>query len=137
VFVIWGAKTPPPGIDPAQVTQIRLFSTTMLAGNGPTVSAVNPNQTPCGMATSVTIIGANFIGVTDVTLVDAGGVVDRYHLSFNVDTSTQITARIPDTTASGAYDFIVHTPSGSSRIGRINVTAQAHQEVHHSLVQNR
>ncbi|MBV9032975.1 MAG: IPT/TIG domain-containing protein [Acidobacteriaceae bacterium] len=114
VFVIWGSKTPPPGIDPAMVTQIRLFSATLLAGNGPTVSAVTPNQTPCGTATPVRIKGANFIDVQDVTLVDAGGVVDRYHLSFNVDTNTQISVRVPDTVASGAYDVIVYTPNGSS-----------------------
>src|SRR5438132_13224136 len=30
-----------------------------------------------------------------------------------------------------------HTTMAIRRIGKINVTAQAHQEVHHSLVQNR
>jgi hypothetical protein len=116
VFVIWSSKTPPPGIDPAQVTQIRLFSATMQAGNGPVISAVSPNQTPCGTAVpNVTITGTNFIDVTDVTLVDAGGVMDRYHLTdVNVVSTTQITVTIPDTVASGPYDIVVHTPNGSS-----------------------
>jgi hypothetical protein len=70
----------------------------------PTVTKVEPNNTPVGSGKTVTVTGANF---TDVQYVNPA-------TAFNINSPTQITASIPDTLASGPYQVRVETLGSSS-----------------------
>ncbi|WP_344188142.1 IPT/TIG domain-containing protein [Acrocarpospora corrugata] len=74
----------------------------------PTITAVNPATGPAAGGTSVTITGTNLTGADAVAF---GGTAAA---SFTVDSDTQITATSPATTAAGAVDVKITTPSGTS-----------------------
>ncbi|MET7688111.1 IPT/TIG domain-containing protein [Streptomyces sp. NPDC005483] len=72
----------------------------------PVVSSVSPNQGPASGGTSVTVTGAGFTGATAVRFGTQSAT------SFNVNSSTQITAVSPSGT--GTVNVIVTTSQGTS-----------------------
>ena len=73
----------------------------------PAVTAVSPTVGGTGGGTSVTLTGANFIGVTSV------GFGTKNATSFTVNSSTRVTATSPSETA-GTVDITVVTSNGTS-----------------------
>ena len=81
----------------------------------PSVTAVDPKQGPLAGGTAVTVVGANFIGVTAVTFGKTASA------KVGVASDNQLTAVSPKAAAAGVVDIIVTTPSGNS------ATSQADQ----------
>ena len=75
----------------------------------PTIAGVSPSNGTTFGGTSITITGTDLIGASSVTV---GGVAVA---SFNVDSSTSITAVTQSGTA-GAQDVAVTTPGGSATL---------------------
>jgi Glycine-rich domain/Archaeal Type IV pilin, N-terminal/IPT/TIG domain len=76
-------------------------------GAAPTFISIDPASGPITGSTSVTINGANFIGVTGVTI---GGIAPT---PFTVDSNTKITATT-HAHAAGAVDVIITTSNGTA-----------------------
>jgi len=77
---------------------------TVTAPGAPTITSFSPTSGP--VATSVTITGTNFIGVSDVKFKTTSAT------TFTADTSTQITAIVPSGALTGPIS--VTNPSGTA-----------------------
>ncbi|HLG91434.1 MAG TPA: IPT/TIG domain-containing protein [Acidimicrobiales bacterium] len=73
----------------------------------PSVTGLSPSLGPVRGGTTVTVTGANFLGVTRVSFGSTAAT------SFTVNSSTQITATSPPE-AAGTVDVTVTTPGGTS-----------------------
>jgi autotransporter passenger strand-loop-strand repeat protein len=80
---------------------------TVAAQPAPSISSISPATGPATGGTSVTINGANFVGVTGVSF---GGVA----ASFVVVSATKVTATAPAGTAGQAVDITVTSAAGTS-----------------------
>jgi hypothetical protein len=84
------------------------FATTAAAA--PSVSSVSPATGSDAGSTVVTITGSGFTGASAVSFGGTAG-------SFSVYSDTTLVATAPAASASGTYDLVVTTPSGSSSTG--------------------
>jgi hypothetical protein len=78
----------------------------------PTVTGVSPNSGPLAGGTSVTITGTDLLGASAVYFSTTLAT------SFNVFSSTSITAVSPQGTSPGPVDVTVTTPAGTSPINQ-------------------
>jgi len=76
----------------------------------PSVTAIDPKQGPLAGGTAVTVVGANFIGVTAVTFGKTASP------KIEVASDNQLKALSPKGAGVGAVDIIITTPSGNSAI---------------------
>jgi hypothetical protein len=81
------------------------FTVTTSGGGSPTITGFTPTQGFQG--TKVTITGTNFTGTTSVKLGTTAAV-------FTVNSSTSITATVPNPHFLGSYHWVVTTPSGTA-----------------------
>ena len=74
----------------------------------PKITGVYPKSFPCGTGGTITIIGESFYDVKSVE-INSGITSPHVPISYNVDSSIQITATIPATLGSGPEDIWVNT----------------------------
>src|SRR5262249_9714378 len=78
----------------------------------PMITSVTPAKSPCGTGTTITIAGANFRSVSRVELETFSLTVPLS--TFTVNSTSLITATVPNNLRGGVYEAVVYTASGSS-----------------------
>jgi IPT/TIG domain-containing protein/phosphate-induced protein 1 len=99
----WKVTTPSGAATSASTFTVKISTPSV---GPPTIAAFTPSKAPLG--SSVTITGTNFVNVSSVYL-------GRARATFTVNSTTQLTARVPSGTGAGKWK--VTTPKGTATSG--------------------